>query len=111
MQLWIALLRKDWPKDEEERRAQQIAALEKARAADPKNPAILLWLQALRRSASLEGARAIAQDAPESYAGWLGLAGAATDPAEQETALRKAVATGPDCAVCNNNLAWLLARD
>jgi tetratricopeptide (TPR) repeat protein len=109
--LWVALLRKDWPKDEEERRRQQLEELEKARADDPKNPSILLWLSSLKKKAGVESARAIAQDAPLDYAGWLGLAAATADPAEEEKALRQAVAVGPDCATCNNNLAWLLARD
>jgi tetratricopeptide (TPR) repeat protein len=109
--LWVALLRKDWPKDEADRREQQLAELEKARADDPKNPAVLLWLSSLKKTATVESARAIAQDAPGDFAGWLGLATATADPAEKEKALRQAVATGPDCATCNNNLAWLLARD
>lgn len=87
---------------------EQLAAV---LAADPANPSALIWLATLDEGKlTAEVARAAARGAPSDHAGWLSLSSLTNDPAEKESALRKAVALGPDCATCNNNLAWLLVQ-
>jgi tetratricopeptide (TPR) repeat protein len=110
MRFWVAVLRADWPTTRENRDRRQREELERARVDDPHNPDILLWLAGLEKTIDAETARAVAQGAPDRYRGWLSLAGVTGDAVEKEKAYRQAAALGPDCAVCNNNLAWFLSQ-
>jgi hypothetical protein len=109
VRLWLAILRAETLRTKEERLAMWREQMEKAHAEDPKNPNVLARLANLNGKLEPAAARAAAEGAPKDFRGWLSLGETATDPAEKEMALRKSVDLGPECALCNNNLAWLLA--
>ena len=112
MRFWVALLRGDWPKGKEERTRRQREELTRARADDPTNPDILLWLARLEdKPLDADAVRALAAGAPGQSFGWFALSLLTADPLEKERALRQSVAVGPDCANCSNALAWFLATN
>jgi tetratricopeptide (TPR) repeat protein len=110
VRLWLLRLRQQRSSNKQEETAFWRAQLEKARAEDPKNPEVLVLLASLDGAVKPETARAAAEGAPQDFRGWVKLSEVATDPAERETAARKSVALNPECARCNNQLAWVLVQ-
>ncbi|MFL5313415.1 MAG: tetratricopeptide repeat protein [Myxococcales bacterium] len=85
-------------------------ALEEALREQPRHPVLNAELARLREVPLLPALRAGAEAQPNDGRGWYLLGVEASDPAERETALRRAVEHWPDGALAQAALATHLAR-
>jgi hypothetical protein len=84
-------------------------SLEEAIAEEPAHPVVAAELARLQKAPLLPVLRAATARSPEDGRGWYQLGIESTEPAERETALRKAVAYWPDGALAQAALANQLA--
>jgi tetratricopeptide (TPR) repeat protein len=85
-------------------------ALEEALREQPRHPVLSAELARLREMPLLPALRAAAEAQPNDGRGWYLLGVEASDPAERETALRRAVEHWPEGALAQAALATHLAR-
>jgi predicted Zn-dependent protease len=111
VRLWLIRLKNDWPADEQKRKQAYRVEIEQAQAEDPDNAQVIIDVASLDRKLTEADAREAVRRAPGQYDGWFALGDLATVPAEKEQAFRKAVELEPDCAACNNSLAWFLVKN
>jgi Flp pilus assembly protein TadD len=107
LHLLMIALRQTWPADADRRRAAQRPILDEAVAEDPGNPLAQFVRMELDKKVDVAMLRTMANARPADWRGWFAL-GTASDGAEKEAVLRKAVQLNPENALVQNNLAWLL---
>jgi tetratricopeptide (TPR) repeat protein len=110
VRLWLLILRHNGTEKKEDRLRREREQVEKALVEDPSNLVARIWLIQIDRTLTAADVRKMLWNAPRDYFGWLKLSALTPLDEEKEAALRKSIALAPDCADCNNSLAWHLVQ-